>query len=313
MALPQPECLIYKVIPCFPISAESGIRVGDPPDFGRIGNRGFPPRLGFPAKSGIVCTIGGTGIGDLGLWRTELATSHWQPPSADVRWRPEISIFEDQRQHLAPGSCLVLTWDEYPRFPDSAKSGIGDSLIPDFGRIGNRGFPPRFPAGIPDSRPNRESGEQELGISGSAVVAQIPVLGSAHWHGPVTKGGASGTAPHGTALHPRKGPLATSSHLPAGVHTGDSGRGAFECPIQVSHDARLLLVVSFIISRHWQRVILRQSAHQLYLDPCTDSDDVRCYPRTRSIQRLSQWNSSLSLGRITDGTGSMVVGRAASS
>ena len=26
--------------------------------------------------------------------------------------------FEDQRQHLAQGSCLVLTWDEYPRFPD---------------------------------------------------------------------------------------------------------------------------------------------------------------------------------------------------
>ncbi len=145
------------------------------------------------------------------------------------------------------------------------------------------------------------------------AVAQIPVLGSAHWHGPVTKRGSSGTAPHGTALHPRKGPLATSSHLPAGAHTGDSGPGAFECPIQASHDARLLLVVPFIISRHWQRVILRQSAHQLYLDPCTDSDDVRCYPRTRSIQRLSQWNSSLSLGRITDGTGSMVVGRAASS
>jgi hypothetical protein len=82
----------------------------------------------------------------------------------------------------------------------------------------------------------------------------IPVLrvGSARWHGPVTKGGASGTAPHGTALHPRKGPLATSSHLPAGVHTGDSGPGAFECPIQVSHDARLLLVVSFIISTHVQ-------------------------------------------------------------
>ncbi len=140
------------------------------------------------------------------------------------------------------------------------------------------------------------------------AVAQIPVLGSAHWHGPVTKRGASGTASHGTAPHPRKlegpGPLATSSHLPAGVHTGDSGPGAaFECPIQVSHDARLLLVVPFILSRHWQRVILRKSAHQLYLDPCTDSQDVRCYPRTRSIQRLSQWNSSLSLGRITDGTG----------
>jgi hypothetical protein len=41
------------------------------------------------------------------------------------------------------------------RFPILAESGIGD-------------FPPRFPAGIPDSRPNREWGERELGISGSA-------------------------------------------------------------------------------------------------------------------------------------------------
>ena len=38
-----------------------------------------------------------------------------------------------------------------PRFPFSAESGIGDSLIPDFGRIGNRGFP------IPEKK--RESGE----------------------------------------------------------------------------------------------------------------------------------------------------------
>ncbi len=67
------------------------------------------------------------------LWPTEPATGHWhwQPLIVNVRLRPasEISIFEDQRQHLAPGSCLVLTWDEYFRFPD-------------FGRIGN----PRLPA-----------------------------------------------------------------------------------------------------------------------------------------------------------------------
>jgi hypothetical protein len=31
-----------------------------------------------------------------------------------------------------------------PRFPVPAESGIGDSLFP--GQIGNRGFPPRFPA-----------------------------------------------------------------------------------------------------------------------------------------------------------------------
>jgi hypothetical protein len=35
-----------------------------------------------------------------------------------------------------------------PRFPFPAKSRIGDSLFPDSGHIGNRGFPPpgRFPA-----------------------------------------------------------------------------------------------------------------------------------------------------------------------
>jgi hypothetical protein len=57
-----------------------------------------------------------------------------------------------------------------PRF--GRESGIGDSR-----RIGNRGFPPRFPARIPDSRPNRESGKRELGISGSAcVISYLSVL-----------------------------------------------------------------------------------------------------------------------------------------
>jgi hypothetical protein len=48
--------------PAFP--AESGIGDSLIPDFGRIGNRGLPPRFKFPAQSGL----GGTGIGDLGLW-----------------------------------------------------------------------------------------------------------------------------------------------------------------------------------------------------------------------------------------------------
>ncbi len=86
------------------------------PGPGRIGKRGFPvSRFRVPAKSGIGP---GTGIGDLGR---ELAHGACHEPlaaAADVRWRPEISIFEHQRQHLAPGSCLALTWDEYPRFPD---------------------------------------------------------------------------------------------------------------------------------------------------------------------------------------------------
>ena len=56
-----------------------------------------------------------------------------------------------------------------PCFPIPAKSGIGDSL-PDSRRgIGDS---------LPDSRPNRESGERELGISGSGTV---PLWG-AHGH-----------------------------------------------------------------------------------------------------------------------------------
>jgi hypothetical protein len=60
---------------------------------------------------------------------------------------------------LAPGSCLVRTWDDYPRFADFRP---------------NRGFP--------DSRfwPNRESGKRELGISGSATARPLsrPAHGS---------------------------------------------------------------------------------------------------------------------------------------
>ncbi len=47
------------------------------------------------------------------------------------------------------------------RFPISAESGIGDSL--------------------PDSRPNRESGERELGISGSGELTGRQRSGCCHW------------------------------------------------------------------------------------------------------------------------------------
>jgi hypothetical protein len=39
----------------------------------------------------------------------------------------------------------VLTQRGIPDFPICGESGIGDSLFPDSGQIGNRGFPPRFP------------------------------------------------------------------------------------------------------------------------------------------------------------------------
>ncbi len=169
-------------IPCFPILAESG-----------FGKQGIPVSRFWPGpnrESGIPSPIPGeignrgTRNGNWGFGPLAHGTCH-EPlaAAADVRWRPKISVFEDQRQHLAPGSCLVLTWDEYSRFPDfrpNRESGPGDSLIPDSSRIGNlnRGFPPRFPAGIPDSRPklppNRESGERELGISGSAAGTGYP-------------------------------------------------------------------------------------------------------------------------------------------
>ncbi len=158
------------------------------PGPGRIGNRpGFPVTNGFPilAESGIGDSlpeifpaklesgIGETGIGDLGLWSTELATRHLQPLLTCVGGLK--SAFSRIKGNIWPPDRV---WHSHGMsIPDlevgtrfSAKSGIGDSVIPDFGRIGNRGFPPRFPAGIPDSRPNREWGERELGISGGSEI-----------------------------------------------------------------------------------------------------------------------------------------------
>jgi hypothetical protein len=84
----------------------------------RIGNLGFPVSRFWPTRnresripSPIPGQIGNRGNGNWGFG--PLAHGTCQEPlaaAADVRWRPEISIFEDQRQHLAPGgSCLVLT------------------------------------------------------------------------------------------------------------------------------------------------------------------------------------------------------------
>jgi hypothetical protein len=68
------------------------------------------------------------------------------------------------------------------RFPFPAESGIGDSLFP--GQIGS------CPIGdsLPDSRPNRESGERELGISGSEFNGDAEVVvgggGRGSWWAP---------------------------------------------------------------------------------------------------------------------------------
>jgi hypothetical protein len=130
------------------VPAESGNGDSLFPDSRRIGNRGlcaqlpvsrFPAKSGigdslpdsrpprFPAKSaGIGESPGGTGIGNLGLWPTDLATSHWQPLLTCVGGR--ISAFSRVKGDIwPPGSCLVLKWDEYLRFPDfrpNRESGI---------------------------------------------------------------------------------------------------------------------------------------------------------------------------------------------
>ena len=88
--------------------------------------------------------------------------------------------FEDQRQHLAQGSCLVLTWDEYPDFPISGQIG---APIPVPGRIGNRGFPdsrfwPNRESGIPSPIPgqigNRGNGNRGFGgLHGTVRIPQI--------------------------------------------------------------------------------------------------------------------------------------------
>jgi hypothetical protein len=140
--------------PRFPVPAESGNGRGDfpIPDSGRlgVGNRGFPPR--FPAKSGI----GGTGIGGF----TVTSGSGRHPSSAgpsqfkkdsEGGGRPE-SAFEgltgkavDIQPRMVPAQC-AHTRRVFPISRFAANRETGDFPIPDSCRVGNRGFPPRFPA-----------------------------------------------------------------------------------------------------------------------------------------------------------------------
>ena len=109
------------------------------------------------------------------------------------------SVFQGLKATSSPGSCLPLSRRRYPRFPDLRPIGTpipdsrpnretGDFPIPDFGRIGNRGFPPRFPAKksgigadsgdpIPDSRVSPSINRSELGVYSAASI--MPVLSQA--------------------------------------------------------------------------------------------------------------------------------------
>ena len=76
--------------------------------------------------------------------------------------------------------------------PDGAESGIGDSLIPEFGRIGNRGFPPRFPA---------KSGIGGTGIGDFRVwLGPRPLTGPARSDPTLGWGGAPGRRTFAQAL-----------------------------------------------------------------------------------------------------------------
>ena len=85
--------------------------------------------------------------------------------------RPE-SAFERLKATSSPGSCMMYSHGGYPPISRFAANRDPDSRFP--AEIGKRGisrFPISAESGIgdslPDSRPNRESGERELGISGS--------------------------------------------------------------------------------------------------------------------------------------------------
>jgi hypothetical protein len=183
--------------PRSPVPAESGNGDSLFPDSRRIGNRGLPVSR-FPAKSGIGDSLpdsresrpnresGNRGNGN---WEFgPLAHGSCNEPlaaTADVRWRPEIGIFQGQRRHLAPPDRV---WYSH---------GMSISDFPIFGQIGNRGFPdsrfwpnresgipsptqipggnPRFPAGIPDSRPNRESARRGNGNRGFPGLTSVRV------------------------------------------------------------------------------------------------------------------------------------------
>jgi hypothetical protein len=173
--------------PCFPIP-------------GRIGKQGFPvsrfppnresgiPRfpilarpkreLGIPARFPAKSGIGGTGIGDLGLWRTELATSHWLPLLTCVGGRK--SAFSRIKGNIWPPDRHGVWYSHGMSIPD----------FPIFGQNGNRGFPhSRF-------WPNRESGIPSPISGGNLKIPRFRVpaksgiggtgigdFRAGHWHG----------------------------------------------------------------------------------------------------------------------------------
>jgi hypothetical protein len=85
-------------------------------------------------------------------------------------------------RRVSPISRFAANWDPEPRF-----------RVPTPGQIGKRGisrFPIPSPAesgiadSLPDSRPNRESGERELGIFGSGLGFRVytPPTSATYWH-----------------------------------------------------------------------------------------------------------------------------------
>jgi hypothetical protein len=134
-----------------------------------------PPRPGcFPVAFMMVARRGYFGFGtDFGASRPASVVppddSEGRLGSATVRrlhsQREQCGELVTRRLELAQVSLAQAAWfasivprpgnprpgESGPRFPFPAESGIGDSL--------------------PDSRPNRESGKRELGISGSDCAA----------------------------------------------------------------------------------------------------------------------------------------------
>ncbi len=80
------------------------------------------------------------------------------------------SVRRRRRACLAPTQTPESAEDgrpSGPRFPLLAESGNGESLFPDSGRIGERGFPPRFPA----KSGNGGTGIGDLGLSTKILAA----------------------------------------------------------------------------------------------------------------------------------------------
>ena len=125
----------------FPVS-RSGNGTSLFPGPGRIGKRGIPVSRFWPNRetgipSPISGQIGNRGNGNWGFGPLAHGACH-EPlaAAADVRWRPEISIFEDERQHLAPGSRVIGTHGmSIPDFPIFGKIGNRGSLIPESGQV----------------------------------------------------------------------------------------------------------------------------------------------------------------------------------